>query len=316
MSKELLTRPWCIGELVTAHINGVAMAPVVFPDFQTPDEEFIENYHKHVDINCLSPHGISLEMVQKMLRWLISLPTLDLPQQLSNMVVQSVAEKLVRKEFGGPLSQGKSMRLEASSVAVVVDHTNLESACCGLVLSKLLARHTVHDVAKVPYVVPSFDEVPAKGISTCIFVLSNGVFSQPDFIRAMMAAASQNARIIPIISEDGFRFPSKAMLEEIRSTAPEFLGRNKIELDPDSLVFLIQDMFKEIAIVFAPQDYSSTEDLLATKAADCADRLLNGKLQRLTIRRSEKTVEDAAALTEDLTEDAFQPAANVVNESI
>lgn len=56
----------------------------------------------------------------------------------------------------------------------------------------------------------------------------------------------------------------------------------EFEIGADSIIELVKMIFKEIAIVFTPQDYSSTEALLQIKAAACADRLLNGKLQRLS----------------------------------
>ena len=32
LSKMVLTRPWCIGEITTAYLNGVPMVPIALPD--------------------------------------------------------------------------------------------------------------------------------------------------------------------------------------------------------------------------------------------------------------------------------------------
>ena len=64
-SKELLLRPWCVGELVTAHLSlAVKITPVLFPDFVAPDKNFIRQYDASVDIRCLAPHGIDTSMIQ------------------------------------------------------------------------------------------------------------------------------------------------------------------------------------------------------------------------------------------------------------
>jgi len=45
-SKELVLRPWCMGELVTAHLKqpGVKIASIYFPDHTAPDDELIQGY--------------------------------------------------------------------------------------------------------------------------------------------------------------------------------------------------------------------------------------------------------------------------------
>merc|ERR1711879_371117 len=103
------------------------------------------------------------------------------------------------------------------------------------------------------------------------------------FIKAMLAASRLTTNLIPIIAEDGFRFPQAAMMDSVRDEAPklfEACGLSR-ELPGDIIVKLIENLFKEIAIVFSPQNYSSTEELLNVKADDCAYRLFSGKLQRL-----------------------------------
>ena len=44
---------------------------------------------------------------------------------------------------------------------------------------------------------------------------------------------------------------------------------------PDACLRLIADIFKEIAVVFQPQHYSSTEAILAPKAGEVSARIFN-----------------------------------------
>merc|ERR1719321_712223 len=44
ISPEICKRPWCMGELVTAHSNNVKMIPVLIPGGTLPEAKFIEDY--------------------------------------------------------------------------------------------------------------------------------------------------------------------------------------------------------------------------------------------------------------------------------
>merc|ERR1711879_1133496 len=96
-----------------------------------------------------------------------------------------------------------------------------------------------------------------------------------------ISIAERQSKFIPIIAEDGFRFPDKTMLANIEKEAPAILVPYGISLDPKTIADLIANLFMEIAVVFLPQDYSSNESLLKTKARDIADRVNNDKLQKL-----------------------------------
>merc|ERR1712203_447316 len=47
-SKELLTRPWCVGELVTCKARSVEVLRVIFEDFAEPTQAFIDSYEQLV----------------------------------------------------------------------------------------------------------------------------------------------------------------------------------------------------------------------------------------------------------------------------
>ena len=63
----------------------------------------------------------------------------------------------------------------------------------------------------------------------------------------MLSAAKLQTRHVPIIAEDGFRFPSKSMLQEIELSIPNMTMNNKYE--PKVVVSVIEDVFKESALL-------------------------------------------------------------------
>jgi len=290
MSSELFLRPWCMGELVTAHRRHVHTIPVKFPNCGSISDEFIENYAEHVDITCLSPFAITLDMVQAMLQFVREKPTVVMPSILSTGAVHDVSESIERSLQGkaaDAVAQRRSAtvgELGAATSAtnvVVADHTNLESVATALVLVRYV-RVDTSEISMIPHLLECGEDMPEKA-ACCVFILTNGAFSEPFFVKAMMKAVG--TRFLPIIADDSFRFPSKAMLDEIEATAGTRLKPHGIEEDPEEIVVVIANLFKEIAVVFSPQNYSSNHELLLTKAKAVRSRLSSRSLQALSNKR-------------------------------
>jgi len=309
MSKELILRPWCIGEVVTAHSKhpAVQTVPVIFPDYNAPTDIFIQNYGADVDIGILGVHGMTLDMVQATIMWLRNLAAITLPESrlLSNAMTKELGRLIISRNFAGSLDKGvlnkssfgsqETLQTSQTKVAIVADHSNMESLATGLVLCKLVVQHTAHDTTMIPHLYPSGKDLP-EIVTICVFILTNGVFSNAQFIASMIQAAKFQTSFVPIIAEDGFRFPSKAMLEELRFTLPSALITIGSTLRVDAVLELIQALFKEIGIVFAPQGFSSsTEGLLRIKAKDVAGRLLDKNLQKLLLQTGAEVQEEELA---------------------
>jgi hypothetical protein len=288
-----------MGELVTAHIheNTVRMIPITFPDYVCPSDEFITNYGQSVDISALGAHGIDLPRVQETIRWLSQLPDIRITQEISNESVDSLAHSILTRSFGNlaakksSFSEGKvkSQKTQVAQVAISADHSNMESMATAMVICKFVAKLTYHDSSQIPILLTE-DQAFDPQFKKCIFVLSNGAFVNPQFVRNLKGAAETGVQYIPIIAEDGFRFPTEDLLQELRERLPPILKQNNCDVPVELMLIIIQDLFKEIAIVFSPQDYSATEQLLLLKAKDIATRLLSNGLQYVSLTAAEEAL--------------------------
>ena len=100
-TSEILSRPWCVGEMTTARLHGVDTILVVLPDFTWPTEDFITLYASHVPgVYGLAKFGISVSMAQVTLAWLSTKSQISLPNKLSLSVSDAVAGKLVSRKRG------------------------------------------------------------------------------------------------------------------------------------------------------------------------------------------------------------------------
>jgi len=123
--------------------------------------------------------------------------------------------------------------------------------------------------------------MPSRLLITILLVLSNG--SSP----ALPSSVGCSRGLIgdtphSIITED--RFPSKPVLEELKGALLTIIQKSCMNTDADALVSLVQDVSKEIALVFAPQDYSFSDSLLKVKSGEVSKRLMGTKLQKLKRR--------------------------------
>jgi hypothetical protein len=225
-------------------------------------------------------------MIQEMIRWLRSLETVRISSVLSDSMMQKLASALEARKWGGePLEGGETStpaevsKVETSKtksvVAVVADNSNIESLASALVLCKLVAKSNLNDVSRLPRLHSAENggcNLPTS-TKTCVFMLSNDVFSNLDFTAAMIAAARLQVRHIPVVIEDTFRFPSPKKVDKLGFGLCSLLADAGVMIKGQELSNLIADMFQEIAIVFLPS--KETEEVLMTRCSKVRDRLLS-----------------------------------------
>ena len=113
-TREILFRPWCVGEMTTARLHGIDTVMIIFPDFRCPSRAFIENYATHVEgVLSLAPYGISPDVARETLLWLSRRPLIVLPHFMSLVGVDACVEKMVLR------NQGRSDMVRVSGIRTV-----------------------------------------------------------------------------------------------------------------------------------------------------------------------------------------------------
>merc|ERR1712217_838551 len=112
--------------------------------------------------------------------------------------------------------------------------------------------------------------------------MADGVFANVNVLKTLMTAGTQRAKYIPILANESFRFPSKVFFDE-NWRALEEARRN-----PGALAFTVTEVFKAIAVVFQPQEYSATEEVLSAKADAVAERCIKQDLLKELVYDEQK----------------------------
>mmetsp|Transcript_2855 Transcript_2855/g.6241 ORF Transcript_2855/g.6241 Transcript_2855/m.6241 type:complete len:1509 (+) Transcript_2855:1-4527(+) len=275
-SKLIFTRPWCMGEVVTANYGQVQIAKVITRDFHEPDEPFIENYLDVVggDLSCLTECGIDLPQIQDTLRKVSKISGCTLPKTLSPGTMHLLCTTLSKREVT-EISYVAGKEMQHATVVLIADLNNSESACTSFILVDLLTIHIRSaDVSKVPMVLTQDLETPPQ---TAIFLLicSSGALSQQPVVSLLHRMCKKAVQGLPIVQDEHFNFPDAHYFETDSHVSLLELVCDKDE-EVDELAAFILGVFKVIATLFQPSHYGSTKDVLDSKVKDLAHRIHKG----------------------------------------
>lgn len=287
---DILTRKWCVGEVVTAMINKVPTVQVIFPGYMQPDTAFILGYQSFVpDLSCLSEHGISLDMIQRMMPWLNSCSSFNVVA-ISDRTMNVLCDELVN----GPPNDGnldlkylEDALPKQPTCIIHVDNSSLEAVGTASILACMLSPLVAHSPEHIPFVLQQPSSAFPSTVRLMLIMCTNGAFQQKEFLLTLIAAAKAEVLFVPILAEETFRFPTRDFLKSIKGTI------TAITDEPDVLNDLIISVFKSIAVVFQPEQYSSTEDVLDAKANEIKDRMLKKDiLQKLVLGNNPTSPDD------------------------
>lgn len=263
-SSEVLKRKWCVGEMVTARVHSVHALLLTWPDFARPDDAFIEQYCKAVpDITDLARFSISRLDVEETLRWLNTLESITMPRSVNSETIASVVDSLCNGD--------RSMRFLSHAkgepdCCIIADLNYMEAAATAYILYNILGKELRRSSrCASPRVIMEGEAIPDIA-EAALMVCSNGCFLCPHVADVLLQIARlHRCSLLPILSDDSFRFPDEDFFSELVLQAP-VQG-----LDIRLYAKVIRVMFKEIAIVFST--YNSTQDDLQLRGRQIVNRI-------------------------------------------
>ncbi|CAE7464201.1 RPS6 [Symbiodinium natans] len=250
-------RKWCVGELVNAKIHGVRSVMLRWPGFQEPDERFRRNLTFAIPgIEVLASYGISLQDVSQTLTWLSTLETIPMPPtpnlermaRLCDLLTRTVAPRVEEPLF--------------PDCIILADPDNLEAVATAYILHELLLLSVNKDMrCSLPCVLSKGQGIPGSA-RKALLICSTGCLLSFHLSSWLLDLAEMECMVIPIIAEPGFVVPNGFESGGDHEDERTF-NYNEV----------VQGIFKEIATVFAPQSYSSTQEDLELRARQIAFRL-------------------------------------------
>jgi len=283
VTRDIFTRPWCIGELCTARLGKIQTTALALQGSRMPDEEFISDFVNFVEsMEMLTESGMTMDLLQDTLRWIGDQPRLSASAKASDASLMAVVERLTTSQVisgvvsipldGATPIQARSSHL--SYTPMVYDLSNSEAAASAYILRRMLIVSFANSTQLLPSPVEK-EFVAPRGPCLLVILCTNGIFSSEGF-RDMVSAqplSSLDPTFLPLIGEQGFRFPSL----EMRHTPSNGSAITITSQNSEGLSAAVQEwiraLFKEIAVSFLAQTGSEQE--LQVAAEQIARRLRN-----------------------------------------
>ena len=202
-------------------------------------------------------------------------------------------------------------KLQADSVVEHRVHDNLSDGVvpkCSLVLSivAFIIQHLlqVHFPlgAKVPYVLGRFADIQC-GVTMALVICSNGCFRQAQVTRHLLQAQTRGLRVLPVVVDAAFRFPTDAVCQDLRVRYYD-----PVSDTGERVISCVTQLFEEIAIRMHPQDAVEVLDLCA---ANLRERLTQESLKRPRWRSDD----DLSVLRNHLSEESDSESDEVLSLS-
>lgn len=158
----------------------------------------------------------------------------------------------------------------------MVDLSSSEAVASACVLQFLLMPLTSSDAKHMPAVLYSEDSI-SPDATTFLVMCTNGLLQCPTVLQALLEGAKLHAAALPVIAEEGFRFPTPQLFDMVSQDASQRLAFNnkKVEL----LLATIKTVFTEIGVRFQASEYSI--QMLEVGAAAVLRRLVGGGIHQL-----------------------------------
>eukprot|EP00401_Gymnodinium_catenatum_P006526 CAMPEP_0117459274 /NCGR_PEP_ID=MMETSP0784-20121206/1386_1 /TAXON_ID=39447 /ORGANISM="" /LENGTH=539 /DNA_ID=CAMNT_0005252867 /DNA_START=878 /DNA_END=2494 /DNA_ORIENTATION=+ len=284
-SVGIVQRPYCMGEITTAHANSIETILVGFPYFELPERSFIENYESLCpSASMLFPFGITIDRIQAALSWMRSLPKIDLPSTFGPSVVPMLADKILANDFTTLIDViPEPATLKRLHTAIIVDYSNWEAVASAQILLRYLVAVSP-DVQHVPVLVGQSEDGKAfeAGCSNLLVVCTGSAWRHKEFLTILVHGVMNSKRSVAICAETGFHIPGDAFYTKLEADLSFILGPEVTELSPRIVSMCVQALFSEIAVEFAPQSPAATGAVLEVRA--------NQIEKRLRMKRRNKTL--------------------------
>jgi len=276
-TEHVFTRPYCMGEVVTATHGQIKIAKVILPDFEEPDEEFIQNYEEIVsaELACLTQCGIHMPQIADTLRNVRRISGCTMPTGAWSAGTMRQLCTIVAKKEVCHIDYVLTHHAHADAeVVLIADLYDPEAACTSFILVDLLVMQMISGVSKVPTVLSDDVDVPVSATSF-LLMCSTGALSKHAVLKHLLTMSKRDARGIPVVQSESFFFPDGQYFtsDPTRRVLAEQVCGDLAEVE-DFCIFLV-GIFKVIGTVFQPSSYSSTREVLELKAKELASRIGN-----------------------------------------
>lgn len=302
-SPGVLTRKWCVGEMVAARLRNVDALLLTLPAFVLPDHQFLKAFEGMIpEVKELASYGFGVPEILDTFRWLSTIPEISL-ERITLAAFNDVVAELLNSKTP---HENRNSRAETSNCLILADLDDTEAVATAHILSIFIGSDMMRVHGAFPQVLNALDSISKSLDFPVLFLtmictkdclvsfqmatwllealdlseaddegdggdgglgatspLSNYIDS---YLRgpSWQSAQSSQIFILPLVAED-FQVPSRSSFEKILKSSA------LASIDKIRYVNILQAIFFQIALPFAPK--VSSESDLRLKAKQITERL-------------------------------------------
>ena len=260
---------WCLGEITSAHANGVPTVIVAFPGFQVPLDEHMQSHLQLPGLADLASYNIGLNDLTAALQWLRGQHHLRL-QELTMPALQLIVDELTDTKSQLPQVS------DHSQVLILADPSNPEAIAAAYILAEFTSHKIMHSLQTLPTVMlPGDGPGKRKQGAYCLLLCTVNCFLSPCVAEWILEAGRKECSILPVLADEDFHLPSEYEAHGCSCFIRCLLQVADLNSLDASLYFtMVRAIFIEIMLPFSPR--VSSEDDLHFKASKIARRLQAG----------------------------------------
>ena len=260
---------WCLGEITSAHANGVPTVIVAFPGFQVPLDEHMQSHLQLPGLADLASYNIGLNDLTAALQWLRGQHHVWL-QEFRMPALQLIVDELTHTK--SHLQQVS----DDSQVLILADPSNPEAIAAAYILAEFTSHKIMHSLQTLPTVLlPGDGPGKRKQGAYCLLVCTVNCFLSPCMAEWILEAGYRKCSILPVLADEDFHLPSEDEARGLSSFTRCLLQVAEVNsLDASLYLAMVRAIFIEIMVAFSPR--VSSEDDLQFKARKIVRRLEAG----------------------------------------
>lgn len=319
---DVLSRPWCAGEVTTAHAHKVSTHRIDFPGVDLETDTWIDNYSTHVpQIAGISQYGLQLPAIKDSLRWCIyAVPNFEFGGDVYEHIpavckwlctgVEAARSNLRehRSESWSPAQFAEKGRAassleESSFICTLVSHQEIEAVCIAYIISRLVTPMLAQHPKLMPRILPENGEMGEK-TRQVIVVCMEPAFRDRHVLCSLHAACGLGCGYVPVIVDrpgSAFQVPYASMIEKDRDML-QFLVGGGYRID--DIIVVVEQVFKEIAI---KMDTGAGADTLSANANEIAERVLQKRFEEKRVDKQPSPGESSGLESKHIAPGAEPP---------
>mmetsp|Transcript_18988 Transcript_18988/g.44264 ORF Transcript_18988/g.44264 Transcript_18988/m.44264 type:complete len:1820 (-) Transcript_18988:53-5512(-) len=276
-SAEILLRPWCVGEITTAHINNVTTLPVIFSEFKHPEDAWLSQVARRVNLEALVQFGISEDLVQRAIKGMQSVEHLDMPPLLTQGAVMLLQTQIIRGCALPTDSPETTIGQHHAKVLMGADAYELDALAAARVLSKLLVAMCSHTPELTPVLMIDLQQhmdvgqLPSEA-KNYVMLCTAGCFESMAFLEDLNVVVHYSLDTVPVVASEGFRFPTPSFYEDLHQSLRDSPKLASAKVPPAAVTEYVSRIFKRIAVHYSA---NSSLALMQAQAAEVLKQIMH-----------------------------------------